>query len=123
MQNWFDTPINVIPQRSLNTYRDVNNVVRCRNIRECSDDEVLKALRSQGVNEVKHIMTKRDDKTVPSNAFILTRSLLHRHRLWIVWMSEPYIYTAFFTGNSTLIRIRSKNSPLLQMPEVQTRKK
>lgn len=69
MNNWFDTPITVTPHRSLNSSR---GVLRCREFRDCTDDEVLSALRSQGVTSVKHIMTKRNDKLEPTNTFILS---------------------------------------------------
>ena len=69
MTNWFDTPITVTPHRSLNTSR---GVIRCRELRDCNDSEVLMALSSQGVVEAKHILTKRNDKLEPTNTFILT---------------------------------------------------
>jgi hypothetical protein len=69
MRNWFDTEITVTPHRALNSSR---GVIRCRELRDCSDDEVLAALQSQGVTAVKHILTKRSDKVEPTNTFILT---------------------------------------------------
>ena len=69
MTDWFDTPITVTPHRSLNTCR---GVIRCRELRDCEDSDVLAALGNQGVSEVKHIMTKKNDKLEPTNTFILT---------------------------------------------------
>ena len=72
MTTWFDTPITVTAHRSLNTSR---GVIRCRDLRDCDDADVLNALSSQGVVEVKHIFTKRNDKLEPTNTFILTFNL------------------------------------------------
>jgi hypothetical protein len=69
MTKWFDTPISVTPHRSLNSCR---GVIRCRELRDCDDTEVLAALGPQGVVEVKHILTKRNEKLEPTNTFILT---------------------------------------------------
>ena len=69
MKMWVDTPITVTPHRSLNFSR---GVVRCREFRDCEDAEVLDALRSQGVTDVKHITTKRNGVVTPTNTFILT---------------------------------------------------
>jgi hypothetical protein len=69
MKQWVDVPITVTPHRSLNSSR---GVIRCREFRDCDDSEVMDALRSQGVSEVKHIFAKRNDKNEPTNTFILT---------------------------------------------------
>jgi hypothetical protein len=69
MHTWIDVPIKVTPHRSLNVSR---GVIRCRDFRDCDDDEILDALRSQGVTSVKHIMAKRDGKIEPTNTIILT---------------------------------------------------
>jgi len=71
MKNWLNTEVKVSPHRSLNSCR---GVIRCRDFKDCADDEVLDALRSQGVTSVKHIMIKKGDKSEPSNTFILTFS-------------------------------------------------
>lgn len=69
MKMWVDVPITVTPHRSLNSSR---GVIRCREFRDCEDDEVLEALRTQGITHVKHIMTKRNGKIEPTNTFIVT---------------------------------------------------
>lgn len=69
MQTWIDTEITVTPHRSLNSSR---GVVRCRDFRDCTDEEVLAALQSQGVTELKHLMKKRADTVEPTNTFVLT---------------------------------------------------
>jgi hypothetical protein len=46
MQNWVDTPVKVTPHRALNSCK---GVIRCRDLRDCSDEEVLEALNQEGV--------------------------------------------------------------------------
>ena len=71
MTIWFDTEITVTPHWSLNTCR---GVIRCRDLHDCEDAEVLSGLALQGVTAVKHIMRRNGDKNKPSNTFILTFS-------------------------------------------------
>ena len=61
--------IKVTPHRSLNSSK---GVIRCRDLRDCSEDEVLDALRPEGVTHVKHIMSKKESAVSPTNTFILT---------------------------------------------------
>ncbi len=92
MTNWFDTPITVTPHHTLNTCR---GVIRCRELRDCDDSEVLAALGPQGVVEVKHISAKRNDKLEPTNTFILTfKTPTPPKAVKIAYMNvgvEPYI--------------------------------
>ena len=44
MTNWIDTPVKVTAHRSLNSSK---GVIRCREFRDCEDDEVLAALSTQ----------------------------------------------------------------------------
>jgi hypothetical protein len=69
MTKWIDTPISVSPHRSLNSSR---GVIRCREFRDCDDDDILEDLRGQGVIAVKHILSKRNGKVEPTNTVILT---------------------------------------------------
>jgi hypothetical protein len=69
MQMWIDVPITVTPHRSLNVSR---GLIRCRDFRDCGDDEILDALRSQGVIAVKHIANKKNGNVEPTNAVILS---------------------------------------------------
>lgn len=64
-------PIKVTPHRSLNTCK---GVIRCQDLRDCSDDEVLEELKTVGVTQVKHIMSKRNGILTPTNTFVLTFS-------------------------------------------------
>lgn len=72
MTTWVDVPVKASPHRSLNSSK---GVIRCRDFRDCDDVEVLDALRSQGVTTVKHIMSKKNGKTEPTNTFIVTFNL------------------------------------------------
>ena len=69
MTNWIDTPVRVTAHRSLNSSK---GVIRCREFRDCEDDEVLAALSPQGVSAIKHIKTNKNGNLVPTNTFILT---------------------------------------------------
>ena len=69
MQNWVHTPVKVTPHRSLNTCK---GVIRCRDLRDCSDEEVLEALSHEGVTQLKHIFTKKNGSTIPTNTFVIT---------------------------------------------------
>jgi hypothetical protein len=76
MKSWVDPndtskhiPLKVTPHRSLNSSR---GVIRCRDLRDCSEEEVLEALVHEGVTAVKHIYTKRNGTSLPTNTFILT---------------------------------------------------
>jgi len=62
-------PVTATPHRTLNSSR---GVIRCRDLRDCDDAEVLEELGCEGVVAVKHMTMKRDGKTEPTNTFILT---------------------------------------------------
>ena len=69
MQNWIGVPIKVTPHRWLNSCK---GVIRCRDLRDCSDEEVLEALHHEGVTQLKHIHTKKNGTTIPTNTFVVT---------------------------------------------------
>lgn len=71
MTNWLDEPVKATPHRSLNSSK---GIIRCRDLRDCSDEEVLEAFRPQGVIFIKHIMAKKEGASLPTNTFILTFS-------------------------------------------------
>lgn len=56
MKHWIDTPVTVSAHRSLNTCK---GVIRCRDLRDCSEAEVLEDLSHEGVTQVKHIFNKK----------------------------------------------------------------
>jgi hypothetical protein len=62
-------PVKVSEHRTLNSSR---GVIRCRDLRDCDDAEVLAELKPCGVIAIKHIMSKRDGATQPTNTFVLT---------------------------------------------------
>lgn len=64
-----DLPVEVFAHKSLNT---VKGVVRSRDLRDCSEEEILIGLRSQGVEGVKRISVRRNGEQIPTNTFILT---------------------------------------------------
>ena len=67
LTKWVDVDVKVTEHRG---------VIRSRELRDCSDDEVLEALQSQKVTAVRHIKTKKDGLELPTNTFILTFHLL-----------------------------------------------
>lgn len=69
MTIWIDTPLKVSAHRSLNTCK---GIIRCRDLRDCSEEEVLEDLSHEGVTQVKHIYTKRNGASIPTNTFVLT---------------------------------------------------
>jgi hypothetical protein len=69
MTNWIDVGIKVSPHRSLNMSK---GIIRCRDLRDCSDDEILDALRPEGVTNVKHIFSNTKGIKSPTNTFVLS---------------------------------------------------
>jgi hypothetical protein len=69
MHTWISTPVKVTPHRSLNTSKVV---IRCREMRDCSDEEVIEALSHEGVTHIKHIFTKKNGSSIATSTFILT---------------------------------------------------
>ncbi len=69
MKTWINTPVKVTPHRSLNTCK---GIIRCRDLRDCSDEEVLEALSLEGVIHIKHIHTKKNGASIPTNTFVIT---------------------------------------------------
>jgi len=64
-----DTPIKVSAHRTLNSKK---GVIRCRDILDCSDEEILENLKSQHVQEVRRIVVTRDGTKKATGTFILT---------------------------------------------------
>ena len=57
MTTWVDKPVKATPHRSLSFSK---GVIRRRDLRDCSEEEVSEAVRSQGVLAVKHILAKKN---------------------------------------------------------------
>ena len=62
-------PIDVSPHYSLNTKK---GVIRCPDIKACSDDEILEGLKAEGVIKLDRISVFRDGQRKPTWTFILT---------------------------------------------------
>jgi hypothetical protein len=69
MTTWVDVEVKVSPHRSLNMSK---GIIRCRDLRDCSEEEVLDALRPEGVTNVKHIFANKNGVKQPTNTFVLT---------------------------------------------------
>lgn len=62
-------PVTVTAHKTLNTCR---GVIRCRELRDCDDEEVMAELKAHGVISVHHVQATRSGKKEPTNTFILT---------------------------------------------------
>ena len=62
-------PITVSLHYSLNTKK---GVIRCLDIKECSDEEILEGLKDEGVIKLDRISVFRDGQRKPTGTFILT---------------------------------------------------
>jgi hypothetical protein len=68
MSTWIGVRVKVSPHRSLNMSK---GIIGCRDLRDCSDDEILDALRPEGVTNVKHIWSNISGIKQPTNTFVL----------------------------------------------------
>jgi hypothetical protein len=57
MTTWVDVQVKVSPHRSLNMFK---GIIRCRDLRNCGDEDVLDALRPEGVTNVKHLFSNKN---------------------------------------------------------------
>ena len=64
-----DVPVRVTPHRSLNSSK---GVIRCLDIKNCSDEEILDGLASQHVSHLHRISVVREGVRKPTGTFILT---------------------------------------------------
>ena len=62
-------PIEVQPHYSLNTKK---GVIRCPDIKECTDEEILEGLKDEGVIKLDRITVFRDGNRKQTGTFILT---------------------------------------------------
>ena len=67
-----DRRIKVSPHRALNSCK---GVIRCRELQDVPDEEILQGLRSQGVTELHRVTRKKDEGRVPTYTFFLTFTL------------------------------------------------
>ncbi|MEW8544157.1 MAG: hypothetical protein AB2693_11540 [Candidatus Thiodiazotropha sp.] len=68
-KKFFDLDVKVSLHSSLNTSK---GVVRCPDLRGCSEQEILENMREQGVIAVRRIKVRRDGSLKDTNTFILT---------------------------------------------------
>jgi hypothetical protein len=64
-----DRHISVTVHRSLNSSR---GVIRCPELADMPDSEILKELTTQGVSEVKRVLVTKGPKKIPTNTLFLT---------------------------------------------------
>jgi hypothetical protein len=69
MKTIMDISVAVTPHRSLNSCR---GIIRCRDLRDCDDAEVLAELQPQGVTAIYHMLATRNGIKEPTNTFVLT---------------------------------------------------
>ena len=62
-------PVSVTPHNGLNWKK---GVIRCHDIKECSDDEILQGLEKEGVVKVDRIRVMREGQRISTGTFILT---------------------------------------------------
>ncbi|KAG1683682.1 Nucleic-acid-binding protein from mobile element jockey [Nymphon striatum] len=66
---FLNIPVTVSPHRSLNFSK---GVIRSRELKDCSEDELLTELGNQGITAVKKITVTRDGKKISTGTIILT---------------------------------------------------
>ena len=69
-----DVPIRISPHKSLNFKK---GIIRCRDLRGCSDDEILESegVKEQGITDVKRFKIKKRGDLVDTNTFLITFGL------------------------------------------------
>ena len=68
-RTFVQVPVKVSAHKSLNTKK---GIIRCADLRECDDDDILDELKSQGVVRIQRMMFTRDGMKRPTNTFIVT---------------------------------------------------
>ena len=71
IKSFVNVPVQVSPHRSLNSSK---GVIRCPDIKDCSDEEILDNLASQNVSHIHRISVVRDGARKSTGTFILTFS-------------------------------------------------
>jgi hypothetical protein len=64
-----DTPIRVSIHKSLNSKK---GVIRCKDLKYCSEEEIVEGLSDQKVTEAKHIQISKDGQRIKTGTVILT---------------------------------------------------
>ena len=68
-QTFHDLKVRVYPHTSLNSSK---GVIRCPELRNCGEDEILEGTRSQGVTGVKRSKVKRNGELKDTSTFVFT---------------------------------------------------
>ena len=68
-QTFHNLKVRVHPHSSLNSSR---GVIRCPDLRGCSEQEILDEMKSQGVTAVKRFRIKKDGQLKDTNTFVFT---------------------------------------------------
>lgn len=69
ISNFGDWVVKVVPHRTLNYCK---GVITCRDLINCTTDEILENLKEEGVTDVKRITVKRNGEMVNTASLILT---------------------------------------------------
>ena len=62
-------PVKVSPHRTLNSKK---GVIRCPDLKDCSDEEILEELSSQGITHLQRIHVTRNGNKIATGTFIVT---------------------------------------------------
>ena len=68
-QKFHDLKVRVFPHSSLNSPR---GVIRCPDLRGCSEQETLEEMKTQGVTAVKRFRVRKDGQLKDTNTFVFT---------------------------------------------------
>ena len=68
-QTFHDLKVRVYPHTSLNSSK---GVIRCPELGNCSEEEILEGTRSQGVTAIKRFKVKRNGELKNTNTFVFT---------------------------------------------------
>ena len=68
-QKFHDLKVRVFPHSSLNSSR---GVIRCPDLRGCSEQEILEEMKTQGVTAVKRFRVRKDGQLKDTNTFVFT---------------------------------------------------
>ena len=68
-KSFVQIPVQVTPHKTLNTKK---GIIRCADLRDCEEDEILDELKCQGVIRVQRMTINRNGTRRPTNTFIVT---------------------------------------------------
>ena len=68
-KSFVQIPVQVTPHKTLNTKK---GIIRCADLRDCDDDEILDELKDQGVIRIQRMTINRNGMRRPTNTFIVT---------------------------------------------------